>query len=134
MVLLQGQFQPNILTVELLKNLKCEEYIFHKNGHSWNSQVTWGQDRTIPIPLLLLDRFPQTFNPIASALTSTNSDILKTETVSSSEMSDYLSTRQHKNPHLHNKFTLPKHDTSNKKHEGLTSMCDRRLQHYKLHC
>jgi len=125
-VLLQSQFQPNILTVELLENLKFEEYIFHKNGHSWNSHVTWGQDRTIPIPLLLLDRFPQTFNHITSAPTSTNSDTLKTEMVSSSEMSEYLITRQHKNPHLNNKFTLPKHETSNKIHEGLTSMCVRK--------
>lgn len=126
MVLLQSQFQPNILTVELLENLKIEEYIFHKNGHSWNSHVTWARDRTTPIPLLLLERFPQTFNHINLAPTSTNSDTLKMEMVSSCEMSEYLITRQHKNPHLHNKFTLSKHDTCNKKHERLKSMCDRK--------
>jgi hypothetical protein len=51
---------------------------------------------------------------------------LKTEMVSSPEMSEYLITRQNKNPHFHNKFTLPKHDTSNKKHEILKSMCDKK--------
>jgi predicted Rossmann fold nucleotide-binding protein DprA/Smf involved in DNA uptake len=73
-MLLQSQFQPNVLAAELLENLKDEKYLFHKNGHSWNSHITWAQDRNIPVPLLLQDRFPQTFKHITSAPTSTNSD------------------------------------------------------------
>jgi hypothetical protein len=57
-VLFQSQFQPNILTAELLENLKDEKYLFHKDGHFWNSHITWAQDSNIPIPLLLQDRFP----------------------------------------------------------------------------
>jgi hypothetical protein len=53
MVLLQSQFQPNILTMELLENLKVKKCAFRENGHSWNSQVTIVQDRPILLPQLL---------------------------------------------------------------------------------
>jgi hypothetical protein len=84
-----------------------------------------GSGQKYPHSLAVTRQIPSNFQPHNFNTHFNQQRHLKTEMVSSYEMSEYLITRQHKNPHLHNKFKLSKHDTSNKKHEGLKSMCDR---------